>query len=371
MLYLGLSVFMPYTSLFFSDKGFSHTVVGLILSLWSLVTVISQPVMGMLNDRLSNPRQILMIAAVAAPIFGLGFYYFDSLTAIIILSVFFAWFQSSAAPLSDSIAVELGKREGFSFGSVRLWGALSYAIGAFATGFLYEKYGYDHIFFYYLAVNLCLLLVILLFPKTKPASAKITIFEQMNEVIRNKPFLIFVGISMLTVMTTSINFTFLPIYFKEMGFDKSFLGSAFAVAALIEVPMFWVSAKLSRKIGRYNVLCIAAAIYAVKYMVLFAYADVYLTLAMQLLDGIAFAFVAGTAVEVVESYASDRTKATFQTVFAAVTWGLGGIIGNAVGGVIVDHLGAPFLYCILGICCAAASALYALTRKRQNHLSFS
>lgn len=370
LFYLAISVYSPYTSLYFSDKGFSNTVVGLILSLWAFVSVISQPVMGMLNDRLSNPRKILMVSAIVAPVIGLGFYYFDGLSAIIMLSVLFAWFQSSMGPLSDSIAVEIGNREGFSFGSVRLWGALSYSIGAFATGFLYEKYGYDHIFFYYLAVNLILALVILLLPKAKPSFKKTTIFEQISEVSRNRPFLIFVGISMLTFMSVAINFSFLPIYFKELGFDKRLLGSAFAIAAIIEVPMFWISAKLSKKIGRYNVLCIAAAIYSVKYVMLFAFTDVYLTLALQLLDGIAFAFVAGTAVEVVDSFSSDRTKATLQTIFAATTWGLGGIVGNAAGGMIVDHLGVTILYFILGIFCAAASALYAITKKRVNAISF-
>jgi PPP family 3-phenylpropionic acid transporter len=364
LMYLAISVYTPYTSLFFSDKGFSNTVVGLILSLWAFVSVVSQPVMGILNDRMSNPRLILLVSAVAAPVTGIGFYFFDGLPAIIMLSLFFAWFQSSMAPLSDSFAVEIGKREGFSFGSIRLWGALSYAIGAFASGFLYEKYGYDSIFFYYLAINLCLTLVIFLLPSTKPAFRKTTVLEQVSEVIRNRPFLIFVGISMMTFMSVAINFSFLPIYFKELGFDKSLLGSAFAIAAIIEVPMFWISAKLSRKIGRYRVLSAAAAIYALKYVLLFVFADVYLTLGLQLLDGIAFAFVAGTAVEVVESYSSDRTKATMQTLFAAVTWGLGGIVGNAFGGVIVDHLGPQLLYLILGIFCATASTLYMITSRR-------
>ncbi|MDQ8736036.1 MFS transporter [Paenibacillus sp. LHD-38] len=364
LFYLALSVYMPYMSLYFRDKGFSNTIVGLILSLWALVSVIAQPIMGMLNDRSSNPRIILLVSAIAAPVIGTLFYYFDNLYAIITLSVFFSWFQSSMGPLSDSIAVEIGKRDGFSFGSIRLWGALSYAIGAFITGFLYEKYGYDYIFFYYLAINLVLTFILFMLPKTEPAQKKTTIFEQMSEVVGNRPFILFVGVSMLTFMSVAINFSFLPIYFKELGFDKSLLGSAFAVAAIIEVPMFWISAKLSRRIGRFRVLFIAAAIYSVKYLFLFTFADVYLTLAMQLLDGIAFAFAAGTAVEVVESYSSDRTKATMQTIFAAVTWGLGGIVGNAAGGLIVDHWGVQALYLILGILCAAASGMYIFLQKR-------
>jgi PPP family 3-phenylpropionic acid transporter len=363
--YLALSVFMPYTSLYFSERGFSNTAVGMILSLWALVSVIAQPVMGMINDRLSNPRKILMISAGAAPVIGLGFYYVDHFAAIIALSVVFSWFQSSAAPLSDSITVEAANREGFSFGSIRLWGALSYSLGTFSTGFLYERYGYGDIFFYYLAVSLLVFALLFGFPKTRSTHHKATVFEKAKEVLDNKPFLLFLGISLLMVMSSASSFTFLPIYFKEMGFDKGLLGSAFAVGAIIEVPMFWVATKLSRRVGRFNLLCIAAAIYSIKCLVLFLWHHVYLTLGVQLLDGISFAFAAGTFVEVVESFASAKTKATFQTIFAAVTWGLGGIIGNAAGGVIVDHRGTPFLYLILFILSAAASLLFVVTQNIQ------
>ncbi|MCD9022583.1 MFS transporter [Cohnella silvisoli] len=320
---------------------------------------------GIINDRMSNPRKLLMVAVLVAPVIGVGFYFTENIAAITALSLLFAWFQSSPVPLADSIAVEMGSRDGFSFGSVRLWGALSYSLGAFATGFLYGKYGYENIFLYYLAISLLVFVLLFWFPKTKPIHHKITIFEQTKEVFENKPFMLFLGISLVMVMSVSTNFTFLPIYYKEMDFDKGLLGSAFAIAAIIEVPMFWVAAKLSRTIGRFNLLCLSAAIYGTRCLVLFLVHDVYLTLGLQLLDGISFAFAAGTFVGVVQSYASEKTKATFQTIFAAVTWGLGGIIGNAAGGVIVDHMGTPFLYFVLFGLSVTASALFALMQRFQ------
>ncbi|BBI31317.1 MFS transporter [Cohnella abietis] len=363
--YLGMSVLMPYTSLYFSDRGFTLTQVGLILSLWALVSIVAQPVMGMINDRINNPRKILMICAIAAPLLGMGFNMVESLFGILVLSLFFAWFQSSAGPIGDAMSVEIASKQGFTFGSVRLWGALSYAVGTFTTGILYDKFGYNNIFIYYLIVSLTICVVLLFLPATKVTRRKMTLFGQMGEVIRNKRFMIFVFTSMLVIMSATINLSFLPLYFKEMGFNKSWIGSAFAIAAIIEVPMFWVATKLSRKIGRYQLLCVAAAIYGIQYFTLFIFSDVYLTLGVQLMNGVAFAFIAGTAVEVVQSYATEGTSATLQTVHAAVTWGIGGIVGNAMGGMIVDHWGAPFLYFILFCLCATACVLYISTRHYQ------
>ncbi|MCQ6562330.1 MFS transporter [Paenibacillus mendelii] len=367
--YLTISVFMPYTSLYFSERGFSPTTVGLILSLWALVSIVAQPLMGMINDRVHNPRTILMICTAAAPLLGLGFYVVEGLAGILALSLFFAWFQSSAGPIGDAIAVEITSREGYSFGSVRLWGALSYALGAFVTGMLYGKFGYNDIFFYYLAASTAVCLVLMFLPAARVTRRRITLFGQMGEVVRNKPFMIFVLSSMLMMMSANINMNFLPLYFKEMGFDKSWIGSAFAIAAIIEVPMFWVAARLSRRIGRYRLMSLASVIYAIQYLTLFTFSDITLTLAVQLLNGIAFAFVAGTAVEVVQGFAAEGAKATLQTVYAAVTWGVGGIAGNAMGGMIIDHWGAPVLYLILFGLCMTASVLFIVNKYHQQPVS--
>ncbi|MFC5650464.1 MFS transporter [Paenibacillus solisilvae] len=357
-LYLSMSVFVPYTSLYFSEKGFSTAAVGMILSLWAFVSIIAQPVMGLINDRIGNPRKIIMISVITAPVIGLGFHYTNEFSAVIALSVLFTWSHSSAGPLSDSIAVEIGNRAGFNFGSIRMWGALSYSLGTISTGFLYEKYGYANIFEYYLAVSVLVFALLFGFPKSKTFSHKITFLEQAIEVIGNKPFMAYLAICLLLVMSMVSSSTFLPIYFQEMDFDKRFLGSAFAVAALIEVPMFWVASKLSQAIGRFRLLSLSAVIYALKCLILFFFHNVYLTLGVQLLDGISFAFAAGTFVEVVETYSRKNTKATFQTIFVAVSSGMGGVIGIAAGGIIVEYWGTPFLYLVLFILCLAASALF-------------
>ncbi|MBW7460582.1 MFS transporter, partial [Paenibacillus sepulcri] len=236
-LYLSMSVFMPYTSLYFSEKGFSTSEVGFILSLWALVSVVAQPVMGLINDRIGSPRKIIMISVIAAPVIGLGFHYVNEFGAVIALSVLFTWFHSSTGPLSDSIAVEIGSRAGFSFGSIRLWGALSYSVGTISTGFLYDKYGYGSIFAYYLGFSLLVFALLFGFPKSRTSSTlEITLLQQAKEVIGNKPFMAYLGICLILVMSMASSSTFLPLYFQEMGFDKALLGSAFAAAALIEVP---------------------------------------------------------------------------------------------------------------------------------------
>jgi MFS family permease len=358
LLYLMSSTLLPYTSLHFHERGFSPSSIGYLLSLWALVSVIAQPIMGMLGDRLQRPKGMLIVTAVATPAAGLLFYLSDAFAVIVAVSLVFAWFQSSLPSLSDAAAVEIGARRGFSFGSVRLWGALSYAIGAFAAGFYYERFGYEAAFVLYAILALPIIAVLFALPVARSAPMRFTVFEQMGEVVRNRTFLLFCLISFLTMLSVTASATFLPLYFDEHDFDKRFLGTAIALAALIEVPLFWVAGRLGARFGRSRLLAVAAALYASKYIILYLTSNVYVTLATQMLDGIAFAFFAGLAVEFVGGLASDKTKATLQTIYAAVTWGLGGIAGNLLGGQIAELYGVTFLYLLLFILCGLSSLFY-------------
>ncbi len=60
-----------------------------------------------------------------------------------------------------------------------------------------------------------------------------------------------------------------PLYFKESGFEKSWSGIAYSVAAIIEVPMFWIAAKVGDRIGRFYILSVSALFYAIKCLVIY------------------------------------------------------------------------------------------------------
>ncbi|KIL39160.1 hypothetical protein SD70_21655 [Gordoniibacillus kamchatkensis] len=318
--------------------------------------------MGMLNDRQRDRRSMLLVCAVVAPIVALGYNFGSGYAVIIVLTVLLSWFQSSSGSLADAFAIEIANKEGFSFGSVRLWGALSFSLGTFVTGFAYEKFGYDKSMYAYFALSVFVVVTMLLFPKMKPGGHKFSLFHQTKRVLLHRRFMLFVGISFLLTFASAVNFYFLPIYFKEMAFDKSWIGTAYTIAALIEVPMFWLSARLNRRIGRTYMLAVSALAFALKCLVLAFSHHVYIVLAVQLLDGISYAFFAGAAVETVDALSDEAAKATFQTVYAAVTSGLGGIIGTAAGGVIVDLLGAATLYLFLFVLCLLSAVGFVAAR---------
>lgn len=358
--YIGLSVYSPYLSIYFSDKGIPAAAIGGILAISAITGLIAQPIMGIINDRLPDNHRILIISTMASPFIALGYYIFDSYAAFVLIACLLPILQSPSGPIGDAIALEIGQKEGFSFGSVRAWGAFGFSLGSFLTGFLYAKIGYDKSFFLYLACSAFVLLTLLRFPKIEKQKITISLSGQIKHVFFNRAFMTFMAASFLLTMAIAINFSFLPIYFKESGYDKSWIGTAYAIAAIIEVPMFWLAARLNKKIGRFLVLCAAGILYAVKCIILTLSPSLFVVLSMQLLDGICFALFTVAAVETVHSFSTAKTNATYQTVFASVTSGLGSIIGNSTGGLIIDYSNTAFLYFILFLFCSVSAVCYGV-----------
>ncbi|KQO12429.1 hypothetical protein ASF12_30920 [Paenibacillus sp. Leaf72] len=86
--------------------------------------------------------------------------------------------------------------------------------------------------------------------------------------------------SFLIASSIAINFNFLPIYFKEAGFNKGWIGTAYSIAAIIEVPMFWFAVKLHRRFGLIPMMMLAALCYSVKCLVMAFSTQVGLVLAV-------------------------------------------------------------------------------------------
>ncbi|WP_446715499.1 MFS transporter [Bacillus sp. OTU530] len=71
-----------------------------------------------------------------------------------------------------------------------------------------------------------------------------------------------------------------------------------------------------------------------------------------------FALFTVAAVETVHSFSTAKTNATYQTMFASVTSGIGSIIGNSTEGLIIDYFNTAFLYFILFLFCSVSAVCY-------------
>jgi PPP family 3-phenylpropionic acid transporter len=360
LFYMGLGAYAPYLSLYLHDRGISGSQMGLILALGSLAGIVSQPLFGLLNDRSKDYRSILRWISLLSAVVVLALVPDQGLTALIITFVLFSFISSPASPLIDAIAVQNGTGHGFSFGEVRVWGAIGFSVITVFAGYLYEDIGYKYIFTAYSLFALLLFLILFWLPAVPRAKMKQRIEKGVfRQLVTNWRFVSFIVISILVSVSMTMNFNYLSIFLQRLDYPVELVGWSFTVAAVVEIPLFWLSYKVIRRLGLFPLLIGSVLMYALKYIALSFAPPTYVVLLLQAVDGIALVFYFSTAVEIVNLMAPDNGKATAQTMFAAAG-GIAGIAANAAAGWIVDHQGPQFLFGMMGAMGITATVLFLL-----------
>ena len=367
--YIGLGVYQPFMSLFLNQRGFDGSEIGLILSVGSLTGILAQPIFGLLSDAARDYRTILKVLLLLSAIVVMGFFYSTSFVFMVLITIIFSFINTPIGPITDSIAVEKGHTYGFTFGQVRLWGAFGFALISFIAGYVFSVTGFQYSFIVYAIVALILVFLVFTFPKfEQPSRPDVLGREVLTKLFSNWRFDLFVFIGLVILSTVTMNFSYLPIYFQKLNYPINLVGWNFTIAAVVEIPLFWFSSIVIRRIGLFQMLAIGTLAYAIKYTLMGFAPPVGVVLGLQALDGIAFAFYMSSAVEIVNLMAPAHGKATAQTVYTAAG-GIAGIVGNMVGGWIIEHQGPQFLFWLMGgIGFGAVLLITAFPKKREYRL---
>jgi MFS transporter, PPP family, 3-phenylpropionic acid transporter len=367
LMYLGMGTFMPFMSLFLNERGFDGRQIGIILAAGSLAGIIAQPVFGLINDASRDYRTQLKVSLFLSTVVVLGYFFSESLIPMIITAVLFSFINTPTAPIIDSIAVDSGPAFGFSYGQVRVWGAIGFSSITAMAGYVFNSIGFRYISVGYAVFALFMFLMIFTFPKMERTKHATVLGEGgIGTVIFNWHFILFVVICMMVSVTRTMNFSYFSIYFKELHYPVDLVGWNFTIAAAVEIPLFWLSSKVIRRFGLFPMLILGTCAYAVKYIVMGFAPPFGVILGLQALDGLGFAFYMSSVVEIVNLMAPEHAKATSQTVFAAAS-GIAGIAANLAGGLIVDIKGPKFLFLLIGGIAVIAVVLFILFPGKQNY----
>lgn len=353
--FVAMAATQPFLSLYLHDRGISSEHIGFILACGNGAGILIQPLLGHLNDVVQDSRRLLLFSAVLSPIVFAGYAISSNTLVLVCVAVLFAVVQSSA-PLADAMAVHEAKRSSFTYGQVRLWGALSFALTTMVAGYVYHLAGISWAFGIYALFSILLATISLKLPKSSASRRSSDAFwTGLWNVSKNARLLVFIVICFFVASALTVNATYLPLYFQALHHPMALVGLNFTVAAFTEVPLFYLSGRWMERFGKMPILVLATATLAVKYAVMAMNPPTAVILSIQVLDGIGYALYWSAAVQVVSDLAPSERSGTAQTLYAAIASSLSGIVGTSVGGWIFAQFGPLLTYAIM-----ASSVLVAL-----------
>lgn len=363
---LARAVFGPFITVYLEEKGLSAEQIGVITGINSFVIILSQPLWGIVSDRMRSTRKTLVLCVLFQAVFAMSLLLASDMFLIAAAFIIYTSFSSSEGPLMDTWALTSIKSAGDpnGMGPVKMWGCIGFSLSSVVSGMFISRYSTSAVIPIFSGM-LLILSIVLLLVKTEGAPVKASSLRdmQLGRVLRDKRFLIFLTYTFFMQLAHRGNYTFYPLLIKRLGGDNALVGYASALMFVSEAVIMFLSKKMLKKVKPEVLVMASSFAFALWHLLLsFAQAPVHVVLAC-LMDGPSFALFTIGVLYYMDSIAPPDIRTTYQTVAYSIYFGLSGIVGNVFSGWMIENLGYRPMYWI-GIGVTVGSTLvFALYRK--------
>ena len=293
---------------------------------------------------------------------------------LFLITFFGTLISAPTLALVDTATLQLLGTETHKYGMQRLTGSVGWGVGAFVVGASlktthtcgkdkdYEIVDYIPCFYTFAALMSLGLITATRFTfreKTKSSHGGGSLRVGLR-ALKSTRYLMFLFTALYLGFQMAFIKTFLFWHLKDLGGSQLLFSIISAVNCFAEVSMYFLSAKLIKKIGHARVLYMGLVCYAVRLFYYSVIREPWLVLVVELLPGITTAAVWAACLSYVSINSGPGAATTMQCILHGVHWGLGYGAGEVIGGVMVHHYGAPTTFVIFGVLCLVILGMYIL-----------
>ncbi|MBO0999226.1 MFS transporter [Bacillus sp. SD075] len=343
-LYFGLlAIFIPFLPVYLADQGLRPAQIGFIIGTGGFVTLITQPLWGMISDKTRTIRKVLLLLIFFSSVIGFFLYDSSSYLQLILFAMLLYFFLMPIDPLTESLNFTIAEKSGISYGSIRTYGALGYAVISLITGYVMSYFGANSLAFLFAGIGLISFIVSWMMPDA-PVSGKPVTFSSLKHFFSNKETLLFLLLVFICAVPARMNDTFLGVYIRELGGSAKLVGLTWFLAAGSEIVVFALSFWWLRKGKEIIIISFAAAFFFIRYFVSAWITDPQLLAYLQVMQLLTFPIFYSAAIQYLYRIVPVEWRATGQTVLALLFFGVSGIIASYIGGAIYGAFGGKTLY---------------------------
>jgi MFS family permease len=188
-------------------------------------------------------------------------------------------------------------------------------------------------------------------------------FADLSLIYKNKSFLVFIIFGMIMQYPHRAAYTFYPALLESLGGSKDMVGYCSAIMFVSEAILLFLSKKLLSKIPpKYLILgsSLSFIIWQAGYALAAKPQHIML---ISVMDGPSFALFTIGTLYYLDSIAPKQLRITYQAVAYSFYYGISGIIGNTLGGFIIDTFGYRTMYVSGIICIGTVTVLFYFVDK--------
>ena len=339
----------PYTQIIFRNKGYSHSLIGVIVALGQVSSIIIPLLICMLADRTRKTRIIAALLSLSSALLlipsALSESVFLSSVSFFLMSGFF-W---TLNPMMDGYQNRLFGGDSSRYGAVRSFGTFGYLVFLilFAVSGFPRETDNRSILISTSAVFLFFQLALVFSPGDLPrndtdrADRSFFSFRWFS-----RKFYIMMLIAGISRIAESVVEKLLSSYMTEILGVGRFFTLFIALGAMSEILMMMFGGRLLQKgrVSAYSMVMMSALGLVVRLLSYYFFPGIYTFALAQLLHSLSFgAFHIGMS-----KFIADNVQQEHYSVAMSFYWAIATnfpeMIGVLLGGFVIDSLGYPMLF---------------------------
>lgn len=338
-----LAMFIPFLPVFLGEQGLSPSAIGFIIGTGGFITIIAQPLWGMISDRKKTIRKVLLLLLLCSGVLGYLLYDSSSYLNLVLFAMLLYFFLMPIDPLTESLNFRIAEASNISYGSIRTYGALGYGVMALLTGYVMSYFGAHGLGLLFALCCLISFLVCWKMPDA-PVTGKPVTLDSLKHFLSNKETLLFLLLVFVSSVPARMNDTFLGVYILELGGSSELVGQSFFLAAVSEILVFALSFWWLRQGKELVIISISGVFYFIRFFISAWITDPHLLAYLQVLQLLTFPVFYSAAIQYLYRIVPEEWRATGQTVLALLFFGVSGILASYAGGALYDAFGGNILY---------------------------
>ncbi len=360
--FLAIGLMVPLLPLWLAARGMDAVVIGRVLAAQSLVRVVASPLMGQVADRWGNLRAVMLAAAgISWLVLAWMALLAESAWQIAFGVVASAFFFAPLVPLAETLAVRAAARLGVAYGRLRLWGSITFILGAMLAGAVMDVLPAAMLIWVMVAAQGLVMLAVLVAPEEKGGWRRAGRRSDWRELIDGS-FVLFVIVAGLVQSSHAMLYGFSALHWQGIGHSGTVIGLLVATGVVAEIVLFWFSSVVLARVGAVRLLMLAAGAGIVRWVVLAGDPPLTALFAMQALHGLTFGAAHLGAITYIHTRVPERLAATGQSIHAGVTMGLFMTPAMAFSGWLYAQAGARAWLAMAAMCALALGLAVALRR---------
>ncbi len=367
-----------YQTVYLQSVGFSASTLGVLNAISSAVGIASVTFWGMVSDRTGSLRRVLTMVLAGGALLYAGIPLIPTslkLSHLLLLCLVPAinFFRASMSPYAENLLVRNCNELRLNFGALRSMGSFLFTVGSLIIAAWLPSLGVANTFW---VTGLFMIIPIAFtqlarepnaLPVRREGGKKEKGSLALGELFQNRAYMVFLGFGFLFYIAAACEGNFITYFMESIGVSAERYGVILAYRALLEIPFLLLMVRLRKRFSLKLMIMGSAVLMAVEGLGFGFFAHSLPTMLLFCtFFGLGNGLFLGSSLNYVYELAPANLKASAQAFFTSVA-SVAGILGNLLGGVLFDAIGAkPFYLTVSGLYLLSFGvfALSSINRKK-------